>query len=204
MAVERQGRATEQGPPQLGRFPTGRPGYDIQQDLEAGEKLLWTGLPRRGLMLRGIDFFAIPFSLLWCGFAIVWETMTFTTGAPLLFRLWGVPFVLVGLYIVFGRFIVDAKSRARTVYAVTDRRVLIVSGLFRKNIQSLFLRGLAEMNLSEDHAGRGTITFGRTGFPQIMMIRGWPGTGTSLPPAFEGIDHAAQVLDIIRKAHNAA
>jgi len=203
MAVERHGRADDRGSSQLGR-PSGRPGYDIQQDLESGEKLLWTGQPRRGLMLRGADVIAIPFSLLWCGFAIFWEAMVFTQGAPFFFRLWGVPFVLVGLYIVFGRFIVDAKTRARTVYAVTDRRVLIVSGLFRKNVQSLYLRSLPEMNFSEGQAGRGTITFGRTGFPQNMMIRGWPGTGTSLPPAFEGIERAAQVLDIVRKAHNAA
>jgi hypothetical protein len=37
-----------------------------------------------------------------CGFAIIWKTMAFTGGAPLLLRLWGVPFVQMGRKIVFG------------------------------------------------------------------------------------------------------
>ena len=32
--------------------------------------------------------------------------------------LWGIPFVLVGLYIVFGRFFVDAKQREKTCVAI--------------------------------------------------------------------------------------
>ena len=71
-------------------------------------------------MLRASDAFAIPFGLLWCGFAIFWEWSVVSGGrAPWFFELWGVPFVAVGLYLVFGRFIADAYQRGRTVYGIT-------------------------------------------------------------------------------------
>jgi len=117
--------------------------------------------------------------------------------------LFGVPFIVVALYLLIGRFIIDAVGRKRTAYAVTDRRAVIVSGIFNRDTRSIFLRALAEVNITERRSGRGTITFGPSGGLQGMM-RGWPGAGKSLPPAFEGIDHARDVLNIIRTAQEAA
>jgi hypothetical protein len=93
--------------------------YDIINELRpnvsSDEKLIWTGKPKTGIILRSSDAFLIPFSLLWGGFAIFWESSVVATGARFFFKLWGIPFVLVGLYITVGRFFVDAKKRANTV-----------------------------------------------------------------------------------------
>ena len=85
--------------------------FDLQGYLGPGEKLLWSGQPEAGLKLRGSDAIVIPFSLMWAGFALFWEYSVLGTNAPLFFKLWGIPFVLVGLYMVVGRFFVDAWMR---------------------------------------------------------------------------------------------
>ena len=70
--------------------------YEIESLLGKDERLLWSGKPASGVMFHLSDIYLIPFSLLWGGFAIFWESAALTTSAPLLFKLWGIPFVLVG------------------------------------------------------------------------------------------------------------
>jgi hypothetical protein len=50
---------------------------------------------------------------MWGGFAFFWEYEVLTAArAPFFFMLWGLPFVAMGLQVIFGRFLVDAKHRA--------------------------------------------------------------------------------------------
>ena len=96
--------------------------------LTAGETVLWRGKPGKGHLLTGQDIFMIPFSILWCGFAIFWEATVIRNGAPFFFTLWGIPFVCVGLYMVFGRFLWTAWIRKRTAYVITDQKILRARG----------------------------------------------------------------------------
>jgi hypothetical protein len=180
-------------------------GYEIEQlltrELGGGEKLLWSGRPRQGLMLRPSDGLFIPFSLMWGGFAVFWEASAIKTGAPFFFMLWGIPFVAVGLYITVGRFFVDARIRERTAYGVTNERIVIVSGLFKSTTKSLSLRTLSDISLNERGDGSGTITFGPSGNSSLFVTgRG----GRQLTPAFEGIANARSVHQAIRDAQKSA
>src|SRR4051812_39549289 len=94
--------------------------YATQRELQVGEKLLWSGRPRTGIRFETGDLVAVPFSLMWFGFAIFWESMAFTGHAPTFFLLWGIPFLAIGAYMLAGRFVFDAWRRGRTIYAVTD------------------------------------------------------------------------------------
>jgi hypothetical protein len=143
----------------------------------------------------------IPFSLMWGGFAVFWEASVISSNAPAFFVLWGVPFVLVGVYLIIGRFFAEAKQRARTFYAVTNERILIVSGLFTRKVKSLNLRTLSDLSLSEGKGNRGSISFGG-GSPFASMFggfSGWPGMEAHLGPRFDLIENAKAVYETIRK-----
>lgn len=178
---------------------------EFEGQLMPGERMLWAGRPKPGLALRAGDIIMIPFSLLWGGFAVFWEAGVLRGGAPFIFTLWGVPFVLVGLYMIAGRFFVDAWQRAKTYYALTDERVIIVSGLLSRNVKSLTLKTLQDISFSQKRDGSGTITFGPT-HPMGWMYAGssWPSSRRYAPPCFEMIGNAKEVYDQILAAQKNA
>ena len=177
---------------------------ELRTELGRGERLLWSGMPRQGLRLRQTDVFMVPFSLFWGGFAFFWEGSVTTKGAPFFFTLWGIPFVLVGIYIIAGRFFVDSHLRARTFYGVTDQRVIILSGLMNREVKSISLEGLNEMSLAERSDRSGSITFGPTN-PMSTVWTGtaWPGTGKKFSPAFDLVEDVRRVYNTIRDAQKA-
>jgi hypothetical protein len=184
----------------------------IHQQLEPGERLLWVGRPRQGFFLRGSDAFYIPFSIVWGGFALFWETMVLTSlvrarGAAgvigVVFALFGIPFVLVGLHMMFGRFVLDARERGSTYYGVSDRRILIVSGRVSRNLASIELPRLPPLQLTEHRDGTGTITLldpatrGRTG------PRTWLGGDTRFPAGAAMFERVAEAVDVFRTIREA-
>lgn len=127
--------------------------------LYEGEQLRWAGRPVSANPLRKADILLIPFSVLWFGFAVFWECTALQNDAPLLFKLWGIPFVLIGLYISAGRLIVAAIRLKKTLYAVTDRRVIRVVG---ESVESIAGIPLSQMKVSARKDGTGTISFYNT------------------------------------------
>jgi hypothetical protein len=177
----------------------------IKTQLDRSELVLWAGQPKQGVMLRGSDALMIPFSLLWGGFAFFWEWAVIHSDAPAFFALWGIPFVVVGIYIIVGRFFVDAWQRSKTHYAVTTERILIVDGLYKSTVRSAQLSGLTEMALSEHANGVGTISFGPSTLPAIFRsLSGWPGMRERLGLQFDMVPDAKSVLGLVRSTQKIA
>ncbi len=177
----------------------------IREKVSQSEQLLWAGRPRQGWVLRATDAFLIPFSVLWGGMAIFWEAIVIAQGVPFFFALWGIPFVLIGLYLMLGRFWMDARRRAATTYGVTSERVVIVWGLLSPSVKSLNIDTLTDVTLTERSSGAGTITFGSMSFLKWWFSPpGWPGFGYQEVPNFELAENAREVYETIRKAQRAA
>ncbi|MBC2664686.1 PH domain-containing protein [Novosphingobium flavum] len=136
-----------------------QPSTSFHSYLLPGERLLWCGQPKQGLTVSSKDALLIPFSLMWGGFAIFWNASVWSMpnagqGGDWFFRLWGLPFLIAGLYMIVGRFIHDAALRRRLYYAVTDQRILILRG---PRLKSLDIARLPKIELSEHGDGTGTI-----------------------------------------------
>lgn len=169
---------------------------EFRPQLGTHERLVWAGRPKTGILFRPSDKFLIPFSLFFGGIAIFWETMAFVTGAPLFFKLWGLPFVIIGLYLMVGRFVLDAWKRANTVYGLTNERVLIRSGIFSKHMESVNLRSIAHLTLEQKPDNSGTIILEPVDLRYSMMQgMAWP--GVKQPLSFEGIENVKSVYDKI-------
>lgn len=151
----------------------------VRPYLTQGETILWRGKPGKGHLLTRMDIFMIPFSLMWGGFAIIWEASTLIADAPLLFKLWGIPFVLVGLYLIAGRFFHKSWLRNRTEYAVTTGRILRRCG---KRVDILQKSCLPPMQTTVNPDGSGSIVFGAAAAGMrgtAMLSSFWPGTGST-------------------------
>ena len=173
----------------------------VQSELGRDERLLWAGKPVGGIRLQAEDFIMIPFSIMWAGFAFFWEFMALMSDAPFFMKLWGIPFVLVGLYMLVGRFVVDALQRSHTYYGVTDQRAIIITGSPGKNVQSIMLHTLSDVGLRTGRGDKGTITFGSYPFWAPFSTNvSWPGMKRYTPPVFLMIRGARDVYDIIKQA----
>jgi hypothetical protein len=136
--------------------------------LFAGERVLWSGQPKQGVTLSGRDTFLIPFSLIWGGFAIFWNAMVWlgpfdsNDGSPgWFFKLWGLPFLVAGLYLIVGRFFHDARIRKNLLYRVTEQRIIV---LRKSKFTSLDIHHLPRLELSEHRDGTGTLAFEPSNF----------------------------------------
>jgi len=136
---------------------------DLQRTLLSGERVLWEGQPYTGLILRPIEVFLIPFSVLWGGFALFLNFNAWFMGqenADPSFNLFGIPFLLAGIYITVGRFLIDIYVRRQLQYAVTDRRILIYKEGGSSTSKSVDIKRLPSIELAQRLDGSGTIRFG--------------------------------------------
>lgn len=177
----------------------------IREKLDADEELVWAGMPKQGFVLQPSDTYLIPFSLMWGGFAIFWEVSVLTmnsgeeAGVQTVFALFGIPFVLVGLYIIFGRFIHDAKIRSKTYYGLTNDRIIIISGLFQEQVKSLSLKTTTDISMTERANGFGSITFGQDAPYAAFIGSNWlPGIISTTASKFEMIENPKEIYDVIR------
>ncbi len=135
------------------------------------ETIHWYGKPNAWAILAIGDRFLIPFSLL-CGiFAFYWEYTTFNlesqiiSGGPFtyLYPITGIPVILVALYLMIGRFFYKFWLKTRTTYAVSNKRLMVITqGKVRKE-RFQFLNHIKTILKMTDKNGAGSLTFGDLG-----------------------------------------
>jgi hypothetical protein len=172
----------------------------IVKELNKQERLLWSGRPRQGLRLRPDDIYMIPFSLMWGGFAFFWEFGVTTKKAPIFFELWGIPFVLVGIYMIIGRFFWDSYKRKSTYYGLTNQRAIIIQGgSSGNNVKAVSLKNIDEISLQERSDGSGNIVFG-----PVIPRYARRSYGQTLSPTFDLIDDVRKVYDQVKHVQSEA
>jgi hypothetical protein len=177
---------------------TNDPGIACERALAAGERLLWCGRPTRPVRLRPLDALLIPFSLLWAGFTVFWEASVLQKGSHFM-EIWGIPFVAIGIYLVIGRFVMDARAWRSTVYGVTSDRVLVIGGFFRVTVYSHPLPLVSAAQLAEHADGTATVTLLPQMIPSVWQGKqaGWGLWQSWSPYVLANVANGKQVYDLI-------
>ncbi|MCL2436705.1 MAG: hypothetical protein FWD00_01555 [Clostridiales bacterium] len=172
----------------------------IQKELLLGERVIWQGAPCRSKVVNKADIFLIPFSIFWAGFVLVWTiTATLSAGS---FGLVGIPFLIMGGYLTFGRFIVKNRMKRSTIYAITNMRIL-VARTNGKNFSSMDINAIPNASISHDKNGIGTIVFGTVPAWSTMYLNTgmdfFGGSGQPGVVAFIDIEDSQKVFDIYKR-----
>lgn len=167
----------------------------------ASDELRWTGRPGGGILLRPADAYYIPFALMWCAFVTAMEISAIRGGSAFM-AVWGIPFALIGIQMLVGRFFWDSYRRSKTWYGLTTDSALIVRLGMRPSVQRIYLPALNSIRLNVKDDGSGTILFGDSTLAR--MWGGWPGSSSSTEvPSFEAIADAQRVYDLCTSAQRA-
>jgi hypothetical protein len=153
-----------------------RAAMKMHPEMLSGENLHWAGMPSPSVIFHLDDWAMVPFSLLWAGFAIFWEAGVLgywgngpQKGAVSWFMvMWGIPFIVIGQYMVWGRFFYDAWLKRRTYYAVTNRRVLVLQEGLKRKSNWTYLEAIPM--IEREGATSGTLWFGEK--RPIIVARG--------------------------------
>jgi hypothetical protein len=130
---------------------------EIAPYLHPDETLLWVGQPYTSKKFRPNPLMVV-FMLFWFGFAVFWTVTASAAGG--FFGLFGIPFLLIGGFMLYTLLIGQKKQLERTVYAVTERRAIILSADRRGTdcTEFLFSR-LPNISMEEVNGTTGTIRF---------------------------------------------
>ena len=178
-----------------------------QSELQSGESLYWTGTadPRRvALSALPASIFGIPFA----GFALFWITQAYhATSAMLkssnnaftngfkLFPIFGLPFLLVGLGIILAPLWAFLKG-ANTVYAVTNQRVMIITGGGNRSVKSYTPADIVSVEHRERPDGSGDIAIVTN-----AVIRSSNNFTSQVKVALCGVPNVKQVVQQVMQLH---
>ena len=180
----------------------------IQPELSPGESILWAGQPSPRITFHKQDLFLVPFSLMWGGFAIFWEagvagfwgsSGTRSGGPWLLGLIWGIPFVVIGQYMIWGRFLYAAWEKKRIHYAVTNRRVIAVQCGSGRQMASCYIDTLPSLTKEGRANGVGTLRFAQVAAAATgrATSASWDGLAVGAVPALVDIDDVDSVYRLV-------
>lgn len=132
-----------------------------RRELRRGEKLIWADRPAPSVLRkRGMVrfLFAIPFTAFACFW--IWGASQVAGSSVMgtIFPLFGLPFLAVGVWMLSSP-LRAARLARRTVYAITDQRLIILSGGRTRSVRSFGPGDITKLERNEHDNGLGDVIF---------------------------------------------
>ena len=137
------------------------------------------------------------------GFAIFWTVMaaSASSGGPMgvVFPLFGIPFILTGIFMVFILPMRNIRNRNSSIYAITDKRVYILYDNARPTLKSFEFYRLTNVTVDLLDGEIGNVRF-QTGQTYTTTGRhGRYGAATPIYDGFYNIRNAQYVFRILNE-----
>ena len=174
----------------------------VEGELDKEEELLWQGQPNpKRLMLYSIP--VVLFGIPWTAFALfwMWGASGFSrggieSGPGMIFPLFGLPFVFIGLGMLSAPYWALRKGKG-TVYVVTDKRAIIFQKGWGTKIQSIRPEKLLDITKKIRGDGSGDLIFSQC----TVYSRDSSGDMRVQKVGFLGVERVNEVEDILEKLH---
>lgn len=129
----------------------------VSRQMRSREKPLWIGkpIPLKFAIKEGWATFV--FGLPWTAAAVYWVFAAMASG-NLIFALIGVPLVAIGLYFLTTP-LQEYKRARRTIYIVSNQRLIILNGLWRPTAESFAPSEIGSLETDAAQDGSGSIIF---------------------------------------------
>jgi len=126
--------------------------------LRGGEEIVWSGQPVSGKLPTRQTLPVAFFGLFFIGFSVFWMIMA-AGHAGGFFAAFGVPFVLIGAYLTFGRFLKTTRFQENTYYALTSERLMICSTENGETLNEMSLTKIPYIQINKNPDNTGTLIF---------------------------------------------
>ena len=127
------------------------PEFDYEQQspmLVPGEQVIWRGKPKKNAYIINKIFGLLPIALIWLLFDGFILTSILADGGPTNTIL--IPFFLLHMFPVWlwlANALTANRSWRNTSYYVTNRRILIQTGVLSQDVQSIYYKDIENVNL---------------------------------------------------------
>jgi hypothetical protein len=173
----------------------------VKTELQPGETVRWIGAPSFTAML-GTQLFQIIFAIAWT--SVCFPFLLGALNEPFFERVGWNSISLIGsiLGIGFGLWMLgngvwNSLAAWRTAYAVTDRRILVVSDLGWRHVLTVVPGAINTIERSERSNGRGSITFRR----ETVDTSDGPTTTTMSFVGVRDVRNAAREIENLRRGN---
>lgn len=136
-------------------------GMALRPELQPNEQLRWARQPAAGRYARSKSVLVVAMGIFFVVFANFWIGVVQAVGIGFgygFFWMFGLPFLVIGLCLVFSPVYRYVKAR-RMIYAVTDQRVLTLSRFPSYRVQSFERGQLGRLDKKVGRGGVGDLIF---------------------------------------------
>ncbi len=125
--------------------------------VRADEQVLWTGKPDSGNIFAGVDRNKLSAGLLFAGVGSLFAFPPLFLDGDIAFTLFGMFFVIIGLYLSLGKALRNLFLRKDTLYVITNKKIIRFRG---QHIDMLKAEEMPPPDVIFHRNGNATLVFG--------------------------------------------